>query len=261
MFKKILLTCIILLAFGGCANREDSKTSSTDNKVTENVPKPVAEKSPQEQKIADIQKKLEIVDKKIIDSPGSVVTRLTYEKESLSLKVQLAEAYSQQWKANAIAYMSQVKDKEVELKNAKIEAWQVKLWVMAGICGLIAIIAGGVAIGFPLLRPVAVKASAIVGGVAVIMLIVAQCLPTVAWMLGIVPYILGVAGVVVLIYCIFALREWYRDHVGLEQTVEGIETIKGKMSGFGDHMLKYVDGGMVDHIKNIRGKLNSKNKK
>ena len=256
MVKKLLLILSILLVFS-CGEVQNTNTSrESPTPPISNTPTPTSTLSPQEQKIDDLKKKLDDSDKKIaLLSNGNVVDKLTAEKDSLGLRIQLSEAYANQWKLNAESYNSQKIEKEKELKDAKLESWKEKLWWMAGICGFVAIIAGGISIGFPLLRPIAIKASIIVGAIATIMLIVAQCISTIAWLLGLVPYILAIGVISILIYSIVALIHWYKDHHGLVQTVEGIEPIKAQVPNFKDHMLKYVDGGLVKHVKKIRTKL------
>jgi hypothetical protein len=258
MFKKIILG-VMLFALCACPDdnvRKEDKPTDT-KPVATNVPEPEKTVSPGEQNIETLKKKLEESEKKAAAAveKGDTIAKLTAEKESLGLKVQLAEAYAKEWKQNAEAYGSQRDEKEKELKEAKLDAWKTKLWWMAGICGLLAIVAGGIAFGFPLLRPVAWKASAILGAIAGIMLFVAQALGTIAWLLGLVPYIIGIAVLAAIVYGAVALRIWSKDHNSLKQTIEGIEPIKNNIKGFGDHMLKYVDGNMVDHVKSYKKKM------
>lgn len=257
MIKKLLLILSILLIFScGEAQNTNTPRESPITPPISNTPTPTSTLTPQEQKIDDLKKKLDESDKKIaLLSNGNIVDKLTAEKDSLGLRIQLSEAYSTQWKLNAESYNSQKKEKEQELKDAKLESWKEKLWWMAGICGFVAIVAGGISIGFPLLRPIAIKASIIVGAIATIMLIVAQCISTIAWLLGLVPYILALGAISVIVYSIVALLHWWKDHNGLVQTVEGIEPIKAQVPNFKDHMLKYVDGGLVKHVKKIRTKI------
>jgi len=265
MLKQIL--CVIfLVALSGCSG-SDSESVRDDkpdnNHVATNVPEPEKKMSPGEQNIETLKKKLEESEKKAAEAAakGEIIVKLTAEKESLGLRVQLAEAYAKEWKQNAEAYSYQKEEKEKELKEAKLAAWRTKLWLMAGICGFLAIIAGGVAFGFPLLRPLATKASLILGAISGIMLFVAQAIGTIAWLLGLVPYIIGAGLIAAVIYAAIALRYWYKDHNGLKQTIEGIEPIKDKIEGFGDHMLKYVDDAMVNHVREYKTKIRDKAKK
>lgn len=255
MIKNILFIALLLLPLGCSTPTKPESTRPTPGSISTTEVPPVT-LTPQEQKIEDLKKKLEASEKKVSElSGGNLVDKLTAEKDSLGLRVQLSEAYANQWKLNAESYNSQKIEKEKELKDAKLESWKEKLWWMAGICGFVAIVAGGISIGFPLIRPIATKASIIVGAIATIMLIVAQCISTIAWLLGLVPYILAISVISILICSIIALIHWYKDHHGLVQTVEGIEPIKAQVPNFKDHMLKYVDGGLVKHVKKIRTKL------
>lgn len=263
MVKKLLLfvMCFVLLcSMDECRNKPTTNTNTPTNPIitiATNAPAPEKTKSPDEQNSDILKKKLEEAEKKANEAVerGDIIAKLSAEKEALVLKTQLAESYVKQWKANAESYKDQTIAKEEELKVAKLDAWKEKLWWMSGICGFLAIVAGGVAWGFPLLRPVAVKASLILAAIAGIMLFVAQSLTTISWLLGLVPYIIGVAGLIALVYIFFAIRHWWMDHSGLKQTIQGIEPLKEDIEGFSDHMLKYVDDTMVNHVKNIRGKL------
>lgn len=266
MLKKLFVGLFIVLALTGCKgcdeDRVESKGKDGNPVIATNVPTAEKTLSPTEQNIETLKKKLEDSDKKAAEaaSRGETIAKLSAEKDSLGLRVQLAEAYAKEWKQNAETYADQKVEKEKELKEAKLDAWKEKLWWLAGICGLLSIVAAGIAWGFPLLRPIAVKASVILGAIAGIMLIVAQALSTIAWMLGLVPYIIGLAVVVLIIYGAIAFRFWFKDHNALKQTIEGIEPIKEKIEGFGDHMLKYVDGTMVDHIQGYKKKIRDKAK-
>jgi len=255
MFKKMLLFVLFTLTLG-CGNevKQESARITPEAIATTEVPKVTL--TPQEQKIDDLKKKLDASDKKIMEvADGKLIDRLTAEKESLGLRVQLADAYSEQWKLNAKSYEGQKVEKDQELKNAKLDSWKEKLWWMAGICGFAAIVAGGISFAFPLIRPIAIKASIAMGAIATIMLITAQCITTVAWLLSLVPYILCIGAIGVIIYAIIALRHWWKDHQSLKQTIEGIEPIKAQVANFSDHMLKFVDGNMVKHVKKIREKI------
>jgi hypothetical protein len=261
MIKHILVGLTTLFLLTGCKgcteDRVEADQKPTTAPIATNVPTPVNTLSPTEQNIEALKKKLDEADKRAAEAAakGETITKLSAEKDSLGLRVQLAEAYAKEWKQNAESYAEQKTEKEKELKDAKIDAWKEKLWWMAGICGLLAIVAGGICIAFPLLRPVAKYASGGMAAIAVLMLIVAQSLATVAWLLGFVPYIIGLAILAGLVYLVVALRHWYKDHHGLQQTVTGIEPLKESIEGFSDHMLKYVDGPLVDHVKGIRTKL------
>lgn len=260
MLKKIILS-VMLLALcgcpGGCPDTIRKEGDKPTSPVATNVPTPEKTISPSEQNIETLKIKLEESDKKAAEAAakGETIAKLSAEKDSLGLRVQLAEAYAKEWKENAQIYSEQRDSKEQELKEAKLDAWKTKLWWMAGICGLLAMVAGGVAFGFPLLRSVAVKAAIILGAISGIMLFVAQALGTIAWLLGLVPYIIAIGGLAALVYGTVAFRHWYKDHNGLKQTIEGIEPIKDKIEGFGDHMLKYVDGVMVNHVKSYKKKI------
>ena len=255
MIKKILLIVLLTLAIGCSAEVKTESARITPGVIaTTEVPKVTL--TPQEQKIEELKKKLDASEKKVMEaSDGKIVDKLTAEKDSMGIRIQLAEAYSEQWKLNATSYKAKKVEIDQELKNAKLDSWKEKLWWMAGICGFAAIIAGGIAFAFPLLRPIAVKASIAMGAIATIMLITAQCIATIAWLLGLVPYILVAGAVGVLIYAGIALRHWWKDHHSLAQTVEGIEPIKAQVANFSDHMLKFVDGGLVKHVKKIREKI------
>lgn len=264
MLKKILIGLIIVFVLTGCKgcteDRVETDTKNDSAPIANNVPAPDKTVSPTEQKIEILKKKLDESDKRAAEAAanGEIIAKLSAEKDSLGLKVQLAEAYAKEWEQNAKSYSSQKDEKEKELSQAKLDAWKEKLWWMAGICGLLSIVGAGVAWGFPLLRPIATKASIIFGAIAGIMLVVAQMLSTIAWLLGLVPYILGIAILAVIIYGIVALRHWFKDHSSLQQTIEGIEPIKKNIKGFGDHMLKHVDGTMVEHIKSYKKKIREK---
>lgn len=256
--KKLILLISMCFALCGCPG--DSATGGSnrnESSIATNVEVPTKTKSPEEQKIDDLKKKLDESDRKAAEAgaKSDIIARLSAEKDSLGIRTQLAEAYSEQWKKNADSYKSQEKEKEQELKDAKLDAWKTKLWWMAGICGLLAIVAGGVAWGFPLIRPIATKASIILGAIAALMLFVAESLATVAWLLGFVPYVLAFGGLVALVFVALAVRHWWKDHNGLSQTIQGIEPIKEEFEDFKDHMLKYVDGSLVDHVKTYRNKL------
>jgi hypothetical protein len=258
MIKKLFLAlCLSMMLFSCGGNPQTPANRGPDSSIATNVEAPTHVDSPEEKKIADLKKKLDASDKKAAEATlkSDTIARLTAEKDSLGIRTQLAEAYAEEWKRNAIAYATQEKDKDKELSAAKIDAWREKLWWMAGICGLVALIAGAIAWGMPLIRPVAVRASLILGALAGLCLFVAQILPTIAWLLGFVPYVLVFVGVVVVGYAVVALRHWWKDHNGLSQTIQGIEPIKEEFEDFGDHMLKYVDGSLVDHVKNYRKKL------
>jgi uncharacterized membrane-anchored protein YhcB (DUF1043 family) len=269
MIKNILIVLmagILSCGFTGCP--DDRPTPSNNGQaptgqVANNVPIAPIEMTPEQQKVKTLEKQLEDAQKKIKDATerGDLVARLSAEKEELIIKEKIAEANAKQWKANAEAYKSQAADKDVEIKNAKIDAWKERLWIMAAICGFLGIVAGGIAIGFPLLRSVAWKASAVLGSIAAIMLFVAQSLSTVAWLLGLVPYLIGLAVIVGLIYGAVALRYWFKDHRGLEQVVTGVEPLKDQIEDFSSHMMKYVDTPMENHIKCMRTKLGLKKQK
>jgi hypothetical protein len=268
MFKKILICLMFsVLLCSGCSGCRDTRSNGNNTEPNKETPAiatnaevPERTLSPDEQNVEYLKEKLALAEKKAAEAAvkGDIVARLTAEKEALMLRTRIAESYAKQWEANAKAYTAQVESKDIELKNAKLDAWKEKLWWMAGICGFLGIVAGGVAFGFPLLRPLATKAALILASISIIMLIVAQCITTIAWILGLVPYILGFGLLVALIIGIIALRHWWLDHNGLKQTIEGIEPLKEEIDGFGDHMLKYVDDPMVNHVKNIRGKLGLK---
>ena len=265
MIKNILIVLmagILLCGFTGCpddASRNQQKPPDKEQPVATNVPVPEKTQSPTEQNIDSLKKKLDDAEKKAAEATAKndIIARLSAEKEALMLRTQIAEQYAKQWEDNAKSYKAQSE----ELKNAKIEAWKEKLWWMAGICGILAIVAGGVAFGFPLLRPIATKAAAILGGISIIMLIVAQCLATVAWLLGLIPYLLVLSAIVAAIFGAVALRHWFKDHNGLQQVVTGIEPLKDQIDDFGKHMSQYVDTPMETHIKAMRTKLGLKKQK
>lgn len=255
-----LLAVICAFMLWGCP--ADKPTVDTRNQpaIATNVEAPVKVLSPDEQKVADLQKKLDISDKKVVDATlkSDTIARLSAEKESLALKAQISEENAKIWQQNATAYKAQEADKDKEIEAAKIDAWRERLWIMAGIMGFLALVAGAVAWGFPLIRPVATRASAILGALAALMLILAKCLGVIAFVIDIAPYVLVFGLVVAVGYAVVALRHWWKDHNGLSQTVQGIEPIKEEFTNFGDHMLKYVDGSLVDHIRDYRKKLNQK---
>lgn len=266
MIKKIITSMIMITALtvlSGCpgTTRFDTVAQKQEQPTANNVPTPNKVQTPEEVKSNTLQKSLEEAIKRINDAiaKGDLIAKLSAEKEALMINVHISESNAKQWEQNAKSYSSQFNEKNIELKNAKLDAWKEKLWWMAGICGFLSIVAGGIAWGWPLIRPLAVKASAIFGAVSVIMLIVAQTIGTIAWILGLVPYILGVGILIAIIFGILALRHWYKDHHGLEQTIEGIEPLKANIPGFSDHMVKFVDGSMVSHIKDIRNNIQVKN--
>lgn len=257
------LLAVFILTFGGCVDNGKSGGTRPEQSVATNVPTPEKVMTPQEQKIATLQKQLTDSDQKaaLATANNNIIARLTAEKESLMIRTQLAEVYAIQWKQNAASYSAQAVEKNQELKDAKLEAWKEKLWWMAGICGVVALIAGAVAWGMPLVRPIAMKASIILAALAGLMLFVAESLATVAWLLGFVPYILGFGGLVAIGYAVVALRHWWKDHHGLKQTIEGIEPIKDQFVGFSEHMIKHVDSTLCDHVNAYRNKMFTEAKK
>jgi hypothetical protein len=266
MIKNILITIlagVLLCGWSGCPDntvRENPSQPAAEKKVATNVEAPTQTQTPEQQKVTSLEKQLEAANKKADEATarGDLIAKLTAEKDALVIREQISISNAKQWEANAVAYHSQASDKDVEIKNAKIEAWKERLWIMSAICGLLAIIAGGIAIGFPLLRPVAWKAGAVLGAIASLMLIVAQCLATVSWLLGLVPYILGIGAAVGLFYGAVALRHWFKDHTSLKQVVTAVEPIKNQVKDFGSHMMKYVDTPMETHITEMRTKLGLK---
>jgi len=259
MINKLFLG-VLLICLCGCPGNQSTaerKTDPSTGQVATNVPVPEKTMSPSEQNIAVLQKKLDEAEKKASEASakGDIIVRLSSEKDSLGIRVQLAEAYAKQWKQNAETYSAQEASKEQELKEAKLDAWKTKLWWMAGICGLLAIVAFGISWGMPLLSPIASKAAIILGVIAGIMLFVAQSLSTIAWLLDLVPYVLALGGVAAIVYVVVALRHWFKDHHGLAQTIKGIEPIKDKIENFGTHMNQYVDSAMVDQVSSYREKI------
>lgn len=258
----IIMAGILTCGFSGCPEERSNAPSNQtpSGQVANNVPVAPVELTPEQQRVKTLEQQLIDTQKKVKEATdkGDIIAKLSAEKEELIIKEKISTANAKQWEANALAYKGQAADKDVEIKDAKIEIWKERLWIMAGICGLLAIVAGGIAIGFPLLRSVAWKAGAILAGIATLMLIVAQMLTTVAWLLGFVPYILGLAVAVGLFFGAVALRHWFKDHRGLEQVITGVEPLKDQIEDFGKHMSQYVDTPMENHIKAMRTKLGLK---
>jgi hypothetical protein len=225
--------------------------------VATNVPAPVKSESPEEQKIDQLNKQLEVINAAQTKAANNndKIGQLSSEKDALQTKSQLALEYAKMWQGNALSYKSQETDVEKQLVDAQLDAWKVKLWWMSGICGLLGIIACGIAWGFPILRPVAMRASGILAAIAMLMLVVAQSLSTISAVLGLVPYILIFAGLVGVGYVVIALRHWWKDHHSLAQTIQAIEPVKNQIDDFKDHMLKNVDSTLIDHIDVYRKKL------
>jgi hypothetical protein len=257
--KLLSVVFLLCLSFFSCGRgtQGENPITPTDPPITE---KPV-DTSPSnlsfERKIEYLKKQLESFEKKVKEytEKNDTVNKLIAEKEALNVNIKIAETYSDNWKQSAENYKKDVGTKDEEIKVAKLDAWKVKLWVMSGICGFLGIVFTAVAFGLPLLRPIATKAAIVLGAVSIIMLIVAQSLTTIAWLLGFVPYIIGFAVLVALAYGVYMCKLWWIDHKSLEQTISGIEPIKSKMEGFKNHMLEYVDKKQVDHIAKYRDSL------
>jgi hypothetical protein len=61
-----------------------------------------------------------------------------------------------------------------------------------------------------------------------------------------------------LFYGAVALRHWFKDHTSLKQVLTGVEPIKEQIVDFGDHMSKFIDTPMENHIKDMRTQLGLK---
>jgi hypothetical protein len=251
------LLATITFVLLSCADNRPIQQPETkpEQQIATNVPQaPKETKTPLEQKIDALQKQLDVLNTKAdtAASSGNKVDQLTAEKDALLIKTQLAEAYATEWKNNAAAYSSQGKEKEKELAQAKLDAWKVKLWWMAGICGFLAIVSAGLAWGMPLLRPIAKKAAIIFAAIAGLMLFVAESISTIAWLLGLVPYIIGIAVVIAMIYIVVGLYHWWLDHHSLSQVIQAIDPIKTQVSNFGEHMEKNLDSSLIKNIDKYR---------
>ena len=253
---------IIVLAFTisscnySCSENRDKPVENTTTVPI--VPPKVI--TPTEQKIDDINAKIEannkIIAKAMMDK--DLISQLSAEKDNLQLKIKLNAQYIQQLEDNNKSYSSQITDKNEEIKTAKLDAWKTKLWWMAGIIGLLSIVAGGVAIGFPLLRPFAVKGAAICGGISILLLLAAECLSTVAWLLSLVPYILIGAAIIGLIYVFLLARHWWLDHHGFKQLVSALQPVKQQVKDFSGHMDRELDSFVVKKVKETKNKLGLK---
>lgn len=262
---RIFLVILFAFAITSCNNScsQDRETSKPEENTTTIPIVPPKVITPTEQKIDDINVKIEannaIIAKAMMDK--DLISQLSAEKDNLQLKIKLNTQYIQQLEDNNKAYSSQVKDKDEEIKTAKLDAWKTKLWWMAGIMGLLSIVAGGVAIGFPLLRPIAVKAAAIGAGISVLLLITAESLATVAWLLSLVPYILIGAAIIGAICVFIFARHWWLDHHGFNQVVSAIDPVKNQVKDFSTHMNNELDSFVINKVKDTKAKLkNAKNK-
>jgi predicted phage tail protein len=246
-----------MLSLTSCFGVRDDNISKPSELPKTDVIDVKPETTPLGSEIADLNQKIKESEDKIKQAKekNDELARLKAEKEWLEYKMSLAIAQVKQLKANIDTYKTQVSDKEKEIKEARILAWQEKLWWAAGIIGFLAIVATAVCIGFPLIRPVAKYAAAILSGLSVTMLVVAYMLPTIAWLLSLVPYILIGSLVVGAGYAVYLLRHWWKDHTGLIQTINGIEEIKPSIKGFGDHMTRHVDTVLENQIRNYKQKI------
>jgi len=260
-FNSIFLIILALAMFSSCDDRP-VPTGDDTNPIANNVPTPEKIKSPIEQKIDTLQKQLEELNKKAeeANAKGSKIDALIVEKDALVVKKQLAEAYATEWKNNATAYSSEIKAKDKEISTSRIDSWKVKLWWMAGICGLLGIAAFAITIAYPLLAPFASKAWKILGVASAVMLVVAECLSTVAWLIGFVPYIIGLAAAIGVVYGIAALRHWWLDHRTSNQLIQTLEKLKVNIPNFSDHMDNNLDEPVINHIGKKRVALNLKKK-
>lgn len=267
--NALVLAFLFMLAAAtpGCvSNRDQVKPAVEPDKkeeVVKPVPKPADEKSPQQERVKDLEAQLAAANKHLEDmkAKGDKIEILTAEKESLLVKMNLAQAYANQWKLNAESYEAQKKDKDRELNQARLDAWKMKLWILSGICGLLSIVAFAMCFGWPLLAPIAKKAGAILGAVALLMLLVAESLGTVAWLLGLVPYILGLGALIAAGFGVYALVQWFEDHNSLNQVVTAVDKVKKQVTGFGEHMEHELDSHVIKHVDKAREKLGIKKPK
>ena len=261
-FNSIFLIVLALVMFSSSCEDRPVPPIDNSNPIANNVPVPEKIKTPLEQKIDTLQKQLEELNKKSekATADGSKIDALIADKDALVVKKEIAEAYAAEWKNNATAYSSQITEKDKQISTARIDSWKVKLWWMSGICGLLGIAAFAISLAYPLLASFASKAWKVFGIASAAMLVVAECLTTVAWLIGFVPYIIGLVAAIGVAYGVAALRHWWLDHHTSNQLIQSIEKIKTKIPSFAEHMDANLDDSVIKHIGKKRIALNLKKK-
>lgn len=246
-----------MLLLCGCP-KDDNIRTDPQNPPNTVVPVPTKVEDPNEKKIKDLETQIKELGTKVEKGDKDKVGKLEDEKELLQKKRELDLAYIQELKDNVAAYDLQIKDKNVEIKNAKIEAWQVKLWWASGIIGFISLVAFGVCIGWPLLRAGAWRAGAICAGIATMLLIAAQYLGTIAWLLSLVYYLIIAAFIIGLVFAFIFLRHWWMEHHTLKQLVGAIQPVKNQIKDFGKHMDNELDSFAIKTVQGMKEKTGLK---
>lgn len=252
--KLLSLCTVFLLMFTGCSTNPVAPTTRIDGSATAAALAP----TPGQQKMTDLQKRLTDAeaarDKAVADN--KVIDRLTAEKDILQIRTQIAEEQSKQLLQNVEAYKTQITDKNKEISAAHVSEWQTRAYILAGILGFLALVAGAVAFGWPLLRSVAVWASGILGALALLLTVAAKLMPLFAWVLSWIPYIAGAALLVAVIYGLIALRHWWLSHHTAQQLVKYVEakkpTVVAELAEFKDTLRTHLDAPIESFIWRTR---------
>jgi hypothetical protein len=173
--------------------------------------------------------------------PASVKPKTVDELEK-----ELAAAKEAQVKADQLVEL-----KEKQLKDARTEERQHKLYWLVGICflGLLGCVAGAICISG--LAKYFTYGAIACAAMALLCLGVAELLPY-------MPYILLGLGII----GGFALFAWWRlDHKGLQQVATAVEGIKGQLPGYKEHFRQVIDGDVDAWLNRVRKNLGLLGKK
>lgn len=224
---KYLCLIALLFTFTGCSTNAPAPTAP---RVEVSATAAALAPTPEQEKLTDLQKHLkdaETAETKAV-ADGKAIDRLSAEKDILQTRTQIAEEQSRQLLQNVEAYKRQITDTDKAIEAQQIKDLQGRLYFYAMILGLLALVAGAVAYGWPLLRSVALWATAIISALATLLAVAAKLLPLIYWIGDLIPYLGAVCAVVIAGYGLVALRHWWLAHHTSQQLITYVEAAKPK---------------------------------
>jgi hypothetical protein len=179
---------------------------------------------------------------------GDRLAQLQAEKDELLATATLAGVQKREAQEREKAAMAAIGDKDKEIASERTAVAQAKLYWFAGLLGLVALIAVGLAIWMPLTRRWTGGFAVACGAVAALAVFVASILPWL-WWIG--------AGVLT-VGVIAAITWWHRDHHTAVQVVAAVEGIKDRLPDYKTHFRQEIDSHVDSWINRIRAKLGPK---
>jgi hypothetical protein len=241
-------------ALSGCGDNATTNRTPTDISATELIAAKAEHDAAQrdaDRRATEIRQLTERIAQAQQARETAIVTadrlaQLQAEKDELAASAALAGIQAREAKQRENAALDAIADKEKAIVAERTAEAQEHIYWFAGICGLAALIAAGIAIWLPLTRRWT-------GGFAVACAAVASLAVFVAWLL---PYLWWIGCLLLIIGVIAAVVWWINDHKTAVQVVQAIETIKAQIPDYKTHFRQEIDSGVDTWIDRIRAKLN-----